>query len=119
MSGYWTTTESRYLPLVYQPNPYVNYATMQWDTADTLAQEKGGHLPQVESLAERTGGRFFEARDAGAVSGVYEEIDSLTKIEFAEPHYEIQERFLPFLVVAVALLLLGRLLESRVLAVLP
>ncbi|MHC4471635.1 MAG: VWA domain-containing protein [Planctomycetota bacterium] len=74
---------------------------------------------QVRRLAERTGGRFFTARDAGAVAGVYAEIDALTKVEFAEPRYRVEEWFLPFLAAAVALLLLGRLLESRWLLVLP
>jgi len=83
----------------------------------------GGWVPldtsQVEHLAARTGGRFFEARDAGAVTGVYEYIDALEKVVLEEPRYKVEERFLPFLIVAVGLLLLSRLLRSTVLEVLP
>ena len=74
---------------------------------------------QVRRLAERTGGEFFEARDAGAVTRVYATIDRLEKVEFQEPRYELRERFLPFLVAAAGLLLLSRILLSTVLEVLP
>ncbi len=74
---------------------------------------------QVRRVAAIAGGRFFEARDAGAVSGVYAEIDALERIEFQEPRTIVEERFLPFLAVAVGLLLAGRLLRSTVLVVLP
>ena len=74
---------------------------------------------QVRLLAEGTGGRFFEARDAGAVAAVYTEIDELERVEFEEPRYQMEERFLVFLAAAVALLLAGRLLQSTALAVLP
>ena len=74
---------------------------------------------QVERLAERTGGRFFEARDAGAVAGVYGYIDDLEKVEFDEPRYKVEERFPAFLICALLLLLLSRGLESTVLEVLP
>jgi len=74
---------------------------------------------QVKGLARRTGGTFFEARDADAVAGVYAEIDALEKAEFDEPRFEIEERFLPFLVVALLLLLFGKLAGYGPLAVLP
>jgi Ca-activated chloride channel family protein len=74
---------------------------------------------QVERLAERTGGRFFEARDAGAVAGVYAFIDALEKVELEEPRYKVDEGFLPFLIAALALLLSSRGLESTMLEVLP
>ena len=44
----------------------------------------------------------------------------LERVEFEEPRYELQERFLPFLIAGTALLLLGRLLQSTpALEVLP
>jgi Ca-activated chloride channel family protein len=73
----------------------------------------------IERMAAKTGGRFFEARDAGAVSAVYASIDSLEKTENATPRYETVDRFEPFLVAAVVLLVLARMLESTSLAVLP
>ncbi len=85
--------------------------------------ENGEWVPvdtsQVEELAGRTGGRFFTARDAGAVAGVYAEIDQLERVEFEKPRYELEERFLPVLFAALLLLLLGRIIESRLPAVLP
>lgn len=74
---------------------------------------------QVERLAEKTGGRFFEARDAGAVASVYGYIDDLEKVELEEPRYKFEERFLIFLIAALVLLLTTRLLQSTILEVLP
>jgi len=73
---------------------------------------------QVEAVARRTGGKFFRARDAGGMAAVYAEIDALTKVVFSEPRYETEERFVPFLVIALLLLLIGRLLAYGPLAVL-
>lgn len=81
-----------------------------WTALDTTA---------VEELAASTGGAFFAARDADAVSGVFAAIDSLEKSEFEEPRYEDRERFLPFLWVAGALLILGRLLGVTLWEVVP
>jgi len=74
---------------------------------------------QVRELAERTGGAFFEARDAGAIAGVYGTIDRLEKVQFEKPRYELRERFLPFLLTALSLLLAGRTLRASSLEVLP
>jgi len=82
----------------------------QWVPLDTR---------QVRRLAEATGGRFFTARDAGAVAAVYGEVDALEKVEFAETRYRREERFVPFLAAAVLLLLLNRFLSTGVLAVRP
>jgi Ca-activated chloride channel family protein len=89
------------------------------DPADPGGGWKPLDTDQVERLAEKTGGRFFEARDAGAVAGVYAYIDELEKIELEEPRYKVEERFLAFLIAALVLLLSGRGLESTVLEVLP
>lgn len=74
---------------------------------------------QVERLAKRTGGRFFAARDAGAVGAVYAGIDELEKVEFAEPRYRLEEGFWPLLAAALAMLLVGRLLQATVLEASP
>ncbi len=85
--------------------------------------DSGGWVPldtrQIERLAERTSGAFFGARDAGALAAVYATIDELETVLMPEPRYELRERFLPFLVGAVVLLLAGRVLASSVLAVWP
>ena len=74
---------------------------------------------QIRLLAERTGGRFYAARDAGAVESVYAEIAELHKAAFQEPRFEVEERFLSFLAAAMLLLIGSRLLRSTLLAVLP
>jgi len=74
---------------------------------------------QVRRLAEQTGGKFFTARDADAVGGVYAEIDALEKVDFAAPRYEIVERFLPWLLAALARRAASRLLDTTILGVQP
>jgi Ca-activated chloride channel family protein len=82
----------------------------EWLELDTAA---------VERLAARTGGRFFAARDASAVENVYNEIDALERVPFAEPRFRFEERFGAFLAAALALLLGGRLLGLTVFEVQP
>ncbi len=74
---------------------------------------------QVRKLAESTGGAFYEARDAGAITRVYETINQLEKVEFEEPRYELIERFIPFLATALGLVVVGWLLQATVFEVLP
>ena len=74
---------------------------------------------EIRRMSERTNGEFHEARDAGAVTDVYRQIDALEKAGFQKPRYVFEDRFLPFLAAAVAILLLGRLLEHTVLGVFP
>jgi Ca-activated chloride channel homolog len=74
---------------------------------------------QIEGLAVRTGGRFFEARDARSVAGVYSSIDDLERVALEEPRYRVEERFVPFLVAALLLFAVSRLLRSTLLEVLP
>jgi len=74
---------------------------------------------QIRRLAEGTGGRFYEARDAGALADVYTRINELERVAFTEPHYRVEERFQPFLAASLALLLAGFLLRATVLEVLP
>jgi Ca-activated chloride channel family protein len=62
----------------------------------------------VQEVASLTGGAFFAARDASAVERVYEVIDELERSAFDAPRYREVERFLPFLLLALALLLLAR-----------
>jgi hypothetical protein len=63
-------------------------------------------------MAERCDGAFFEAPDAAALTRVYAAIDQLEKVVIEEPQYRIEERFLRFLGVALALLLCSRLVRS-------
>ena len=74
---------------------------------------------ELSSLATRTGGRFFAARDAGALDTVYRAIDQLEKEEFRQPRFDLEEDFPLYLAAALALLLLGRALEITVWRTLP
>ena len=73
----------------------------------------------IEKLAEATGGRFFAARDAQAVAAVYAEIDRLERAVISAPRYEDRDRFLPFALLGLVLLLLGRTLGGTWLEVAP
>jgi len=73
----------------------------------------------VLDLAARTAGAFFRARDAAAMESVYEQIDTLEKAPLEEPRRVLKDAYLPFLLAALVLLLLGRLLASSLLEVLP
>ncbi len=73
----------------------------------------------LQQLGRRTGGEFHEARDASAVTAVYGQIDALEKTGFEKPRYVIEDRFLPFLLAAIAALLVGRVLGATVLGVYP
>jgi Ca-activated chloride channel family protein len=79
-----------------------------------IAAGSGPRDPQVQALTGRTGGRYFEARDAGAVAQVYAGIGALEKAAIEDPRLETVEGFMPFLAGAIVLLLCGRLLETVV-----
>ena len=81
-----------------------------WRKPDTRA---------VEDLAQRTGGTFHEARDASGMTSAYARIDALEKAPTATPRVVVVERFLPFLLAALALFVAGRLLAAGVLGVRP
>ncbi len=76
-------------------------------------------VSQIRSLSAITNGHFYEARDAGALAAVYAEIDQLEKDEVQEPRYRIRETFVPFVAIGILLLVLGRLLGSTILEVIP
>lgn len=81
-----------------------------WVALDTQA---------LEELAARTGGTFHAARDAGAVADVYATIDALEKAPFEEGRVVLRDRYLPFVLAALAFLLVGRLLATTILDVKP
>ncbi len=66
----------------------------------------------LEDIAATTGGRFFRAKDADALAGVYEEIDDLEKTEREDIRYtDYDDLYHWFVVPAAALLLLELLLR--------
>ncbi len=97
--------------------------------AYTIAVGVGERLPDgamraldttaIQRVARRTGGKFFAAADATTLRAVYAEIDGLERTVLAEPRFRVEERFLPFLLAALAALLLGRFLRATWLSVMP
>lgn len=65
----------------------------------------------LREVAEITGGRYFNARDAESLANVYREIDGLERTELeAKLFVRWSERNLPFLLLGIALLVAHRLL---------
>ncbi|HEY4154552.1 MAG TPA: VWA domain-containing protein [Puia sp.] len=61
----------------------------------------------LTQIATETGGKYFRARDNESLSGIYKEIDQMEKSRFEVKtftHYT--EKFLPFVIVAAAFVLL-------------
>jgi len=77
------------------------------------------NLGPVRALAERTGGSLQRAGDARSLEEVYAVIDRLEKAPLEEQRVLLEDAYLPFLLAALALLIVGRLLGAGPLAVLP
>ncbi len=66
---------------------------------------------QLKRIADITGGQYFHADDTEALTRIYEEIDELERTEIeVEEYTRYEERFMPFLLWAVGLLALERVL---------
>ncbi len=82
--------------------------------------QQGYDRELLQDIADATGGRFFGAGDADEFKRVMDEIDELEKTELKKPFYtEYRERFLPFAIAGLVLLLIAVALENSVLQVLP
>lgn len=93
-------------------------------SAGTGRREANGTLVPIDTrpiqdLTRRTGGSFHVARSAGDVVAVYETIDRLEPAPIEEPSWFYRERHLAFLFWAFCLGVVGMLLGSFGLAVLP
>ncbi|RJP90890.1 MAG: VWA domain-containing protein [Desulfobacteraceae bacterium] len=74
----------------------------------------------LKMIADKTGGVFREAEDDGSLSGVYQEIDRLEKSEIQALRYvDYKEGFLPFALLALALIAGEILLSCTVFRRLP
>jgi Ca-activated chloride channel homolog len=73
-------------------------------------------LAPVRAMAERTGGRLFQAGSAAAQDAVYAAIDGLEARVRPDPTFVLEDRFAPFLAVGLLLLVLSRLLAAGPLA---
>ncbi|MBL55923.1 MAG: aerotolerance regulator BatA [Flavobacteriales bacterium] len=69
----------------------------------------------LEAIAKITGGRYYRAESPNALKNIYEEIDQLEKTELASlKYYKKTELFLPYVLVGLILLGLGKSLELTV-----
>ena len=74
----------------------------------------------LTKIAQTTGGRYYRARDMEELQKVYDEIDQMEKTEInMEQFTRYEERFAPFLIAALLLLLLEKTLASTRLGRLP
>jgi Ca-activated chloride channel family protein len=84
------------------------------------SQVEGPDLPFLERLAELGGGQAFAAADADALDRVFRDIDALEKSPVrGEIRTRYHERYVPWLVLALAALALDRLLSAGRLRRLP
>jgi len=85
-----------------------------------VAEREGPNVELLERLAATTGGRSFRATDADALDAVFRTIDVLEKSQIRdEVRTRYEERFAPWAVAAVGLLVLDRLLTCGRLRRLP
>lgn len=87
---------------------------------ENTGNEKGRKNPAVDFLDEallqkiaiETGGQFFRARDREGLKNIYNEIDRLEKSKVETTTYKkVEERYLPFILAALAFLFLELLLR--------
>ncbi len=69
----------------------------------------------LERIATETGGKYFRARDRAALENTYQQIDKMEKSKVEVRSFkQYQERFLPFLLAALAFLFLELVLRFTV-----
>lgn len=73
--------------------------------------------PTLQAIADMTGGKYFRATDKDNLEKIYAEIDRLEKTTFdSKQHSQRKEEFLPFALLAAALLLAEFILRNTVFA---
>ncbi len=74
----------------------------------------------LRRIAEETGGKYFRARDKDALEGIYNQIDKLEKSRMEIMSYKrYEERFLPFVLAALAFLFMEMILRFTILRRFP
>lgn len=95
------TIGKAYSPVAIIGNQY------KYDWAEVQIDEE-----TLMKIAEETGGKYFRATNAEKLAGIYEEIDELEKTRFNVLKYQRKtEVYLPFLIIAIAGLLLEKSLQ--------
>lgn len=98
------------------PYPVVDmFGNMSFQPMDVEIDEK-----TLEGIAERTGGKYFRATDKEKLQAIYDEINTLEKSKVEITDFTVyHEEFLPWLLAAMALLLLEFLLSNVILKRIP
>ncbi len=74
----------------------------------------------LQDIAQRTGGRYFHARDAAALAETYQAIDKLERTKITELRYmRYQEHYVVFVLTALILIILAGLVSGTLLRRLP
>lgn len=74
----------------------------------------------LRSMANGTGGRYFRATNKDKLSDIFEEIDRMEKTKLSVREFSRrEEEFLPFVLAAIALLLLHVILRNTILRNIP
>jgi Ca-activated chloride channel family protein len=69
----------------------------------------------LRKIADETGGKYYRARDKGALEGIYDQIDKLEKSKVEVMSYKrYEELFLPFVLAALGFLFIELLLRFTV-----
>lgn len=74
---------------------------------------------QLQLVAEKTKGRYFNADDPMSLARAFHDIDQLEKTIIEEPRFFIRDCYLGLLISGIGLVLLSRILRATVLGVLP
>ena len=76
--------------------------------------------PMLTEIAETTGGQYFRATDLDSLKDIYQQIDEMEKTEITvESFTRFEERFMPFMVLALICLVIEKLLSLTRLGRLP
>jgi len=69
----------------------------------------------LTQISDITGGKYFRARNNNELAQIYQQIDKLEKVKIAVTQYHRKtERYLPYAIIALALLSLEFLLSNTI-----
>tara|TARA_R110002020_G_scaffold114593_2_gene263493 strand:- start:115468 stop:116466 length:999 start_codon:yes stop_codon:yes gene_type:complete len=90
-------------PISYNPDGSFRYGMRQVEIDEKL----------LENIADVTGGEYFRATNNDKLEAIYEEINKLEKTEVEEfKYYQYEEKFRPWVLLALGLLLFEWLLRN-------
>ncbi len=74
----------------------------------------------LTEMATLTGGRYFRATDTKSLTEIYKLIDQMEKVEIkVKEHMEYNERYVPFLITGLILLILSVILQNTLIRKVP